>query len=236
VQYRAEKVGALRELIQINVLCDSWAPLGAASVTEFDGLLVVNQSVSGHRQLAKLLSELRQHPPAHCGPHVANAMLVQTPGRPAPQLPDAGLAAYSKRFVVAFSFPDERRTFVAQVAECVSGKIGQDRVLYDKYYEAEFARPGLDTYLQRLYHDESAMNAVFLCADYERKEWCGLEWRAIRDLIKNRQDSSVMLFRFDNTVIPGLFSIDGYVWVGDRTPQDVGELILRRIQDNAGHS
>ncbi len=138
-----------------------------------------------------------------------------------------------KRFKVALSFPGEHRDFVAQVANHLAGKVGRDRVLYDKFYEAEFARPDLDTYLQRLYHDESELIAVFQCVDYERKEWCGLEWRAIRDLIKRRQASAVMLLRFDNTAIPGLFSIDGYLGIGDRTPPQVADLIQERMHINS---
>lgn len=141
-----------------------------------------------------------------------------------------------KRFKIALSFPGEHRIFVEQVAARLADQIGHDRVLYDRYYEAEFARPDLDTYLQRLYHDESELIAVFLCADYERKEWCGLEWRAIRDLIKKRQASTVMPLRFDNTEIPGLFSTDGYVWIDSRSPQEIADLILQRIGIGAGHT
>jgi hypothetical protein len=116
-----------------------------------------------------------------------------------------------KRFRIALSFPGEHRPFVQQIAERLARHVGRDRVLYDQYYEAEFARPNLDTYLQRLYHDESDLIAVFLCADYERKEWCGLEWRALGDLIKRRQACAIMPLRLDDTEIPGLFSTDGYV-------------------------
>lgn len=142
----------------------------------------------------------------------------------------------NKRFKIALSFPGERRDFVEQVAARLADKVGRDRVLYDQYYEAEFARTDLDTHLQHLYHDESELIAVFLCADYERKEWCGLEWRAVRDLIKKRQASTVMPLRFDNTEIPGLFSTDGYVWIGGRSPQEIADLILQRMEINAGHT
>ena len=94
------------------------------------------------------------------------------------------------------------------------------------------ARPDLDTYLQRIYHDDSDLIAVFLCAEYEKKEWCGLEWRAIRDLIKTRTSAAIMPFRFDNTSIPGLFSIDGYVEVGQRLPMEVASLILQRLEQS----
>jgi hypothetical protein len=137
-----------------------------------------------------------------------------------------------KRFKIALSFPGEHRAFVEQVASHLASHVGRDRVLYDRYYEAELARPDLDIYLQRLYHDESELIAMFLCADYERKEWCGLEWRALRDLIKRRQASTIMPFRSDNTEIPGLFSTDGYVWIGNRSPLEVADLILQRMQGN----
>lgn len=141
-------------------------------------------------------------------------------------------AAQQKRFRVALSFPGERREFIEPVATRLAESLGRDKVLYDKFHEAELARPDLDTYLQRLYLEESELIAVFLCADYERKEWCGLEWRAIRNLIKRRQASTVMPLRFDDTEIPGLFTIDGYVTIGERAPDDIANLILERLRIN----
>lgn len=134
-----------------------------------------------------------------------------------------------KRFKVALSFAGEQRAFVEDVAERLAARIGKEQVLYDRYYEAEFARPDLDTYLQRLYHEESELVAVFVCADYEKKEWCGLEWRVVRDLIKKRKAEDIMPLRFDNTEIAGLFSIDGYVWINGRPAAEIADLILTRI-------
>jgi hypothetical protein len=139
-----------------------------------------------------------------------------------------------RRFRIALSFPGEHRAFVEQVASHLADHVGWEHVLYDKYYEAELARVNLDTYLQQLYRDESELIAVFLCADYERREWCGLEWRAIRDLVKGPRRSDIMPLRFDNTTVPGLFSIDGYVSVGSRTPDEVADLILQRLRPNSG--
>jgi hypothetical protein len=71
-------------------------------------------------------------------------------------------------------------------------------------------------------------------ADYQRREWCGLEWRACRDLINRRHESAVMLFRFDTTEIPGLLpTTDGYVWIGDRTAEEIADSILKRLEINA---
>jgi hypothetical protein len=142
-----------------------------------------------------------------------------------------------KRFRIALSFPGERRAYVAEVAGHLGDALGRERILYDAWYEAEFARPDLDTHLQGLYHDQSDLVCVFLCADYERKDWCGLEWRAVKDLIKRRQGGSVMPLRFDLTEIPGLFSTDGYIWLGDgRDPAEVAGLILQRWRLNGGET
>lgn len=142
-----------------------------------------------------------------------------------------------RRFRVALSFPGERRDFVEAVAGHLADALGRASVLYDVWYEAEFARPDLDTYLQSLYRDQSDLIAVFLCADYERKDWCRLEWRAVRDLIKCRRGDSVMPLCFETMdrtgdspgAVPGLFSTDGYVWIGDRPPEAIAGLILERL-------
>lgn len=137
-----------------------------------------------------------------------------------------------KRFRVALSFPGEQREFAKEVADFLGEEFGKDEVFYDKHFEAELARIDLDTYLQKIYHDDSELIVVFLCGEYEKKEWCGLEWRAIRDLIKKRKASDIMPVRFDDTHIPGLFSIDGYVTMGDRTARDVAELAIERYRMN----
>lgn len=135
----------------------------------------------------------------------------------------------AKRFKVALSFAGENRSFVEAVATQLSMQLGASRVLYDKYYEEEFARTDLDTYLQALYHDDSELIAVFLCENYQNKEWCGLEWRALKDLIKRRRGADIMPLRFDNTEIPGLFSTDGYIWISERPPEEIAQLILKRL-------
>ena len=134
-----------------------------------------------------------------------------------------------RRFAVALSFPGEYRSFVEPVAESLCQKLGKDRVFYDKCYEAELARPDLDVHLQSIFRDEADLLVVFLCSDYERKDWCRLEWRAIRDLIKNRRPGDVMLVRLDDAEIPGVLSIDGYIDAANRHPKEIADLILRRL-------
>ncbi|MFB3895712.1 MAG: tetratricopeptide repeat protein, partial [bacterium] len=135
------------------------------------------------------------------------------------------------RFLVALSFPGEKRDYVQKVADCLSSVIGRERVFYDKYYEAELARRNLDTYLQEIYKDKSALVVPFFCQDYEEKEWCDVEWRAIRDTLKTCQnDEKLMGMRFDNTPIKGFLGLDGYIQIGDRHPEVIADLILERLR------
>jgi hypothetical protein len=131
-----------------------------------------------------------------------------------------------RRFQVALSFPGEKRPFVEEVADKLRAR-GID-VFYDKYFEAELAVLDLDIRLQQIYHDYSDLLVVFVCEEYEKKDWCGLEFRAIRDLIK-KKEADVLLMRFDDAPLPGIFSLDGYVDLRGRTPEQAVEVISRRL-------
>ena len=136
------------------------------------------------------------------------------------------------RFKVALSFPGERRSFVGEVAAVLKRRLPAGSVFYDRDYTAQLARPNLDTLLQKIYLSNSDLVVVFLSADYEAKEWCGLEWRAIREIIKNKSDHSIMFMRFDSATIKGAFSIDGYVDLADVTPLEAARLIVERVRLN----
>jgi len=103
-------------------------------------------------------------------------------------------------------------------------------VFFDERYLAEIAGFDADTILQKFYHDESELVVVFFSKGYAESEWCcNVEWRAIRDLIKKRRGYSILPLRFDDTEIPGVYSIDIVPYIGDRSPQQVAELIEERL-------
>ena len=135
----------------------------------------------------------------------------------------------TKRFRVALSFPGEYRYYVPKVAKALSQKLPKNQIFYDEWHQADLARPNLDTYLQNIYHKESELIVVFLCQEYEKKEWCGLEFRAIRDLIKKRQDEDIMPMRFDDADVGGILGIDGYIDLRQYTPEQAAEFILQRL-------
>jgi len=136
------------------------------------------------------------------------------------------------KFKVSVSFPGEKRVFVSEVVDVVKNELGEHSVFYDVDYQSQLARPNLDVLLQTIYRDNTDLIVVFLCEEYNEKEWCGIEWRAIRDIIKSRSDEKVMFMRFDNADITGLFSIDGYVSLKDSSPAVASKYILERIRAN----
>lgn len=134
------------------------------------------------------------------------------------------------RFKVAFSFPGELRDYVRAVSDAVKGSLPVGSVFYDDDFTAQLARPNLDNLLQTVYLRNADLIVVFLSADYERKMWCGIEWRAVRTFINNRSDETVMLVRADNAEIPGIFPHDGYIDMNRFPPEQVARFVLERIR------
>lgn len=132
-------------------------------------------------------------------------------------------------FKVAMSFPGEKRSFVAEVVNSLRPALGTDAIFYDYDYQAQLARPNLDILLQDIYRNRSDLVVVFLCKEYGLKQWCGLEWRAVRDIIKSKEDERVMFVRFDDASIDGVFSIDGYIDGNVFKTQDVAGFITERL-------
>lgn len=134
-----------------------------------------------------------------------------------------------KRFRVAFSFAGEKREFVAATADILAKQFKEDQILYDKYHEAEFADADLAFNLPDLYKHEADLIVAVFSRDYEQKEWCGLEWRAIFSLIKENQSKRILLSRFDLQDGKGLFGLAGFVDLDSKNAEQFATLILQRL-------
>jgi len=169
-------------------------------------------------------------------------MLRGRKGRERPQstrIPAAASTDSSggRRFAVGFSYAGEDRAVVAPVAERLADELSEARVLYDKFHEAELARPDLDVYLPRLYRDETDLIVVVLSPDYPRKRWCGLEWRWIRQLILGEAQERIMLLQIGNPgdlTELGIVSGDGYLDISRRSAAAISGAILERLGQQQG--
>ncbi len=179
-----------------------------------------------------LYSGLSHGSPSHITPAADNNQGQQP--RPNPTIPNpiAANAVPQRRFRVALSFPGEQRSYIEKVAALLECVHGRDKILYDRFHEAEFARPDLDVYLPNLYRTSSDLICIFLCSDYARKRFCNLEWRFIRQLIATEDHARIMFFSFDPIgAIPdiGILSGDGYVSIGTRSAIEIAMLIDQRL-------
>lgn len=139
----------------------------------------------------------------------------------------------SRRFAVAFSFPGEHRDYVRRVAEALlpafgQGDEGKAHIFYDDWHEDELIGYGSNRRLQQIYCEASDLIVPFYCQDYVSKPWCGVELRAIEQLLCDQQYERVLPFRFDMVEIPSSFTTDIFPLVIDRSPEDVARLILDR--------
>ena len=140
----------------------------------------------------------------------------------------------TKRFRIAFSFAGEKRAFVKATAQILAERLGEDKILYDKFHEAEFAYANLAFDLPSLYKKETDLIVTVLCHDYKQKEWCGLEWRAIFSMIKSNQSKKVLLSRFDFVEDEDLNGLAGFIDLDEKTPELFVTRILQRLAINEG--
>jgi hypothetical protein len=140
-----------------------------------------------------------------------------------------GIDITKHMFDVAFSFPGEVREFVESIAAILEREIGPNTYFYDNNYKSQLARPSLDTLLQDIYRNRSKLIVVFLCEKYQEKEWCGIEFRAIRDIIKEREHTKVMFIKLDDGQVNGVFGVDGYIDGRRHTPAEVAKFIQERL-------
>lgn len=133
------------------------------------------------------------------------------------------------RFEVAFSFPGEYRETVEAVAKETAALLPAHACFYDNNYQAQLARPSLDLLLQDIYSKRSKLLVVFIGADYERKMWPGIEWKAIRSVLSTAASGRIMYVRMDHGAVGGVFPQDGYIDAGRFSPAQIAGFISERV-------
>jgi len=131
-------------------------------------------------------------------------------------------------FEVALSFPGEVRSLVEQIALELERRIGPNSYFYDNNYVSQLARPGLDALLQDIYRNRSRLVVVFLSSDYQERNWCGIEFRAIKEIMMERDHTRIMFIRTDDGSVEGVFKTDGYVDARRFTPAQLAGFIHER--------
>lgn len=135
-------------------------------------------------------------------------------------------------FDVSLSFPGDVRDYVELVARHLERQMGPNSYFYDNNFKAQLARPSLDILLQDIYRDRSKLIVVFIGEKYQDKKWCGVEFRAIRDVLFNKQHNKIMYIRMDHGEVDGVFNTDGYIDATNHRPEEIANFIAERIELN----
>ncbi|MFA4880375.1 MAG: hypothetical protein WC650_02020 [Candidatus Doudnabacteria bacterium] len=133
------------------------------------------------------------------------------------------------QFEVALSFPGEIRSYIEPIIAELEREVGPNSYFYDNNYKAQLARPSLDILLQDIYRKRSKLIVIFLCKKYQEKEWCGVELRAIKEIIMSRQHEKVMFIKVDDGNVEGVFKTDGYIDGHSYSPKELARFIKERI-------
>lgn len=132
-------------------------------------------------------------------------------------------------FDVSISFPGEIRNDIEPIIAALESEIGPDAYFYDNNYRAQLARPSLDVLLQDIYGQRSKLIVVFLCEKYQEKEWCGIEFRAIKEIIMERKNEKIMYVKMENGKVDGVLKTDGYIDGRTHSPKEIAKFIKERI-------
>lgn len=134
------------------------------------------------------------------------------------------------RFKIALSFPGEQRDLVKKIAQELNSIYGSEAILYDENLLDELAVADLDLLLDEFYKEESELIVVFICKEYEEKNWCGVEWRAIREIINEKtHNERVMFIKCGDGQVKGFSEKTcGYIEASKYTVNELVEQITKR--------
>lgn len=138
-------------------------------------------------------------------------------------------------FDVALSFPGSARPLVKAIADELERTLGANKCFYDNNYTAQLARPSLDVLLQDVYRNRSKLVVVFLGGQYQARDWCGVEFRAIKEMLLRRDFHQIMFVKLDDQPVEGVFATDGYVDSRHHDPRSIARFIAERAEHIVQH-
>lgn len=130
-------------------------------------------------------------------------------------------------YEVVLSFAGEDREYVERVAGYL--KRNEVEVFYDKYEEVTLWGKDLSEHLDRVYRGSARYCVIFISQHYRDKIWTTYERRSALAKAIEQKTEYILPVRFDDTEIPGIRSTIGYVDLRDKTPEQLGEMILRKL-------
>lgn len=128
---------------------------------------------------------------------------------------------------VCLSFAGEQRGYVEDVAREL--RADGVRVFYDDYEQITLWGKNLYDHLDYIYSRAARFCVLFVSEDYGRKVWTNHERQSAQERALREHREYVLPVVFDETRLPGLRSTVGHVDARRTDPDDVAELIKKKI-------
>jgi hypothetical protein len=146
------------------------------------------------------------------------------------QKPEKYDSIHDHQFQIALSFSGTFRDRVKEIAQGLTEILGDYTIFYDFLYRGHLAQADHDLLLQKIYKENCELIVVFLSQDYGTRDWCKIEFRAIRELMNTGHNDKIMFLKFEPCEIPGLFQHDGYFDIQGVASSEVIEQIIQRLR------
>ena len=87
----------------------------------------------------------------------------------------------------------------------------------------------LSEHLDKVYRGSARYCVMFISSNYGEKVWTSHERKSALARAIEEKEEYILPARFDDTEIPGIRPTIGYVDLSDKTPQQLGEMILQKL-------
>ncbi len=130
-------------------------------------------------------------------------------------------------YEIVLSFAGENREYVSKVAAFLKER--GVSVFYDDYEEHTLWGKDLVEHLAEVYSKSARYCVMFISEHYEKKLWPNHERRSALERAVSERQEYILPARFDDTEIPGIRKTLGYTDLRKKTPEELGELILKKL-------
>jgi hypothetical protein len=148
-------------------------------------------------------------------------------GKPVYKAFEIGESKNGAHYEIVLSFAGEDRDYVESVAKfLISNGVS---LFYDKYEEVTLWGKDLEVHLEKVYSGTARYCVVFISEHYAKKLWPSHEMKSALKKAVAEKEEYILPARFDDTEIPGLSESVACIDISNKSPEDFGLLILKKL-------
>jgi len=135
-----------------------------------------------------------------------------------------------EKYQVAVSFAGEDRSYVHEFSSILRD-LGIS-VFYDEFEKTDLWGKNLYQHLSEIYKNQCNFCVIFISKSYARKAWTKHELASAQTRAFKENREYILPVRFDDTKLPGVEDITGYLDGTILTPKELAELTLVKINEH----